>query len=96
MLFLANLISLAVDIYILIIILEVIVHWLIIFDVFDAKNPKAQLLLRNLKKATEPVMKPLREVIPPVGGLDITPIAAILLLGIARSIVITLLFSAFY
>lgn len=87
-----NLISLAVDVYIGIIILQVVINWLIIFDVINAKNEQAQNLIALLAKATDPVYKPLKKYIPAIGGIDITPIVVILGLNLARS----LLFNLFY
>ena len=65
------------QVYFYIIVIQVIVSWLIAFDVINARNPQAANLLRLLDKATEPVYKPLRKIIPPIGGIDITPIIVI-------------------
>lgn len=73
-----GLISLAITIYIWIIIIQVLISWLITFDVINVNNAKAQNLVNLLKKATDPVYKPLRKFIPPIGGIDITPIIVIL------------------
>lgn len=88
----AYFISLAFDIYIGIIILQVAVSWLIIFDVINSKNEQAQNLIGLLQKATDPVYKPLRKYIPPIGGIDITPIIVILGLSLIRSMILGLLF----
>jgi YggT family protein len=79
--------NLAVDIYIAIIIIQVLVTWLIAFDVINASNEQAKNLLELLKKATEPVYKPLRKYVPPIGGVDITPLVVIILVSILRAIV---------
>lgn len=73
----AQILLFGLQIYFYIIIVQVIVSWLIAFDVINAKNPQAANLLRLLDKATEPVYKPLRKFIPPIGGIDITPIIVI-------------------
>ena len=88
---LAYLISLAFDIYIGIIIIQIVVSWLIIFDVINVNNPKAQNLIRLLNKATDPVYKPLRKFIPPIGGIDITPIIVILGLSFLKSVILNIL-----
>ena len=72
-----NLLILALDIYIYVIIASVIISWLLVFEVINARNPQAQNLVRLLARATEPVYKPLRRYIPPIGGIDITPIVII-------------------
>ena len=73
-----NLLGLAIDVYIAIIIIQVAVSWLIIFEVINAAHPQAQNLIGLLKKATDPVYKPIQKYIPPIGGIDITPLVVIL------------------
>ena len=76
----AYILSLAISVYILIIILQVAISWLIAFDVINAENEQARNLVNLLKKATDPVYKPLRKYIPPVGGIDLTPLVVIIAL----------------
>ena len=87
MFFIAKLLTLALDIYMWIIIASVAISWLIAFDVINDKNPQAKNLVRLLHKATEPVYKPLRKYIPPIGGIDLTPLIVIIGLTIMKSIV---------
>ncbi len=84
---LVYLLNLAIDIYIAIIIIQVLVTWLIAFDVISAANEQAQNLISLLKRLTDPVYKPLQKYIPPIGGVDITPLVVIILLCIVRSII---------
>jgi YggT family protein len=88
---LVYLISLAFDIYIGIIIVQVAISWLMIFDIINANNPQAQNLVALLKRATDPVYKPLQKYVPPIGGIDITPIIVILGLQLLKSMIIGLL-----
>jgi len=90
MVLLGNILLLALDIYFWIIILSVVVSWLIAFDVVNIRNQQAANLVRLLEKATEPVYRPLRKFIPPIGGIDITPIIVIFGIYLAKHIVITL------
>ena len=48
----------------------------------DPRNFFVQLLV----KVTDPVLKPLERVIPPLGGIDITPIVAILLIQLVQTV----------
>ena len=41
-----------------------------------------------LYQITEPILKPLRNVIPPLGMMDISPIVALILIGIIRAIIL--------
>lgn len=79
-----GLISLAITIYIWIILIQVLISWLVVFDVINVKNKQAQNLVELLKKATDPVFTPLRKVIPPIGGIDVTPIVVILALSLLQ------------
>ncbi len=78
--FLGSILILALNIYSWIVIAEVVIHWLVAFDVFKLSNPQAANLVRLLKRATDPVYKHLRKYIPPIAGMDISPI--ILIFGI--------------
>lgn len=87
MIFLAQFISLLIQIYIFVIILHIAVSWLIIFKVIDIDNPQARNLVHLLQKATDPVMKPVQKYIPPIGGIDLTPVVVIIGLQIVNSLV---------
>lgn len=88
---LAKLLLIALDIYVYIIIASVIISWLIAFDVISTRNPQAANLVRLLEKATEPVYRPLRKFIPPLGGIDITPIIVILIIYLLKNLIIKFL-----
>lgn len=87
------LLNLALNIYIGIIIIQVAVSWLMAFEVINPGNPQAQNLVAALKKATDPVYKPIQRFIPPIGGIDITPIIVILGLTFIVNIITEFLFS---
>jgi YggT family protein len=44
-------------------------------------------------EVTEPVLKPLRNTIPPLGMLDLSPIAALIILQILESVIMSMLFA---
>jgi YggT family protein len=78
-----ELIKLAAQIYILIIIAAAIVSWVEI----DRQHP----LVQFLGKATEPLFKRIRDLIPPINGLDISPIIALLLVKLVEKVLSALL-----
>lgn len=84
-------INLAVQAYIFVIIAQVAISWLVIFNVFNLENPQARNLVRLLGKLTDPVMKPVQKYIPPIGGLDLTPIIVIIGLQILQSVLVRIL-----
>lgn len=78
-----ELITLAAQIYILIIIAAAIVSWIEV----DRQHP----LVQFLGKATEPVFQRIREFIPPINGLDLSPVFALLLVKLAEKLLNLLL-----
>lgn len=78
------------------IVFEVLI-WLVIIRCilsFVRHNPY-QPLIRFVYDVTEPIMAPLRKLIPAAGGLDFSPIVVLLVLSLAQSIVIRILVSIF-
>lgn len=72
-----EILTLALNIYTFIIIVQVVLSWLIAFGVVNTANPQAARLSDALDRLTDPVMKPIRRYVPPIGGIDITPIMVI-------------------
>jgi YggT family protein len=62
------------EIYKWIVIAAVIVSWLTAFNVINSHNNFVRSLLRILFALTEPVFRPIRKILPPMGGLDLSPI----------------------
>jgi len=93
--FLIPLISLAVQIFIWIIIIDIALYWLSAFNIINLKNPQAQNLVHLIKKMTNPVFIPLRKYIPPIGGLDLTPIVAIIGITVIEQILIRIILAIF-
>ncbi|WP_332656998.1 YggT family protein [Brevundimonas sp.] len=62
------------------IILSAILSWLFAFDVINHRNRFVNQVSMFLDALTAPILGPFRRIIPPLGGLDITPIVAILTL----------------
>ena len=83
---LINILVLLLYLYTWLVILRAVVSWTRV----DPNNPLIQFLV----KATEPVLAPLRALIPPsrIGGLDVSPVLAIVLIQIVRYLLLSLLF----
>ncbi|MGN6514894.1 MAG: YggT family protein [Rhizomicrobium sp.] len=69
-----------ITLYTYVVIAAVIVSWLIAFGVINTYNRYARMVVQFLDAATEPVFRQVRKVIPPIGGLDISPL--IVLIGL--------------
>ncbi len=75
------------DIFFWIIIVQVIMSWLIAFDVINVRNAQAQNLIKLMTKLTDPIYKPLRKFIPSIAGIDFTPIIIIFGISLAKNAV---------
>lgn len=89
--FLANLILFCLSAYMWVIIISVVISWLIAFDVLNVRNPQAANLVRLLDKITEPVYRPIRKVIPAIGGIDLSPIVVIFGIYLLQNLVASIL-----
>jgi YggT family protein len=81
------LIGWVVQLYLYVIIAMVIMSWLTAFNVLNPRSPFVAQLDRALFAITNPVMGPVRRIIPSIGGLDISPIIVLLLLGFIQRLV---------
>ena len=71
------LIDTLLEIYKWIVLAAVIVSWLAAFNVINEHNNFVRTALRILYTLTEPVFRPVRRILPPMGGLDLSPIVVL-------------------
>lgn len=74
------LISTIIDIAIFFIIAMVVMSWLVGFGVLRMSNQMVAAIHRGLMQLTEPILRPIRNILPNMGGLDLSPLIAILAL----------------
>lgn len=74
-----------IGLWVLAIIIQVVLSWLLAFDVINPRNRLVSQVLYFLEMFTAPVMAPLRRIIPPLGAIDITPLIALLILQGVRA-----------
>ena len=77
---LISVIILALNLYWWILIASAIFSWLYAFNVINSRNQFVSSIGSFLYNATEPVLRPIRRMLPNLGGIDVSPI--IVLLGI--------------
>ena len=63
------------------IIVQAVMSWLISFNVLNIRQPFVYQIWSGLNRVTEPVYRPIRNVLPAMGGLDLTPV--VVLIGIS-------------
>lgn len=75
-----------------IIIVQAVMSWLIAFNVINTHNDFVGQLWYVLDRITEPLYRPFRRIMPDFGGLDLTPMAVLILLIIAQQAVLPYLY----
>lgn len=73
--------------YEVVIIAAVAVSWLVAFGVLNTYNQFARTVIRALDALTEPVFRQIRRIIPTLGGLDLSPLIALLVLWVLQQLV---------
>jgi YggT family protein len=76
-----------ISLYIFVIVLAVVVSWLIAFGVLNLHNQLARSLVNMLDALTDPVFRQVRRIIPPIGGLDLSPLIVLIALQAIRMLV---------
>ena len=76
-----GILSMIINLYIYVVIAAVIVSWLIAFGVINMRNEFVRGAVRLLDALTDPVFRQIRRVIPPIGGLDLSPLVVIVILS---------------
>jgi len=77
-----------IDLYIWVIIISAILSWLIAFNVINTQNRFVYSVVDLLYRVTEPALRPIRRVLPNLGGIDISPVILILILLFIRDVVL--------
>lgn len=90
--FLFEMIEAILGLMVFAIIANAILSWLVAFDVINLRNRFAYQLAHFLDAVTRPMLRPFQRFIPPLGGVDITPIIAIILIQAARSYLVPWIF----
>ncbi len=68
-----------INVYFWIILAMVVLSWLVAFNVVNRSNPYVRQIGQALERLTEPLLRPIRRVLPDLGGIDLSPI--VLLIG---------------
>jgi len=67
------------------IIISAVLSWLVAFDIVNLRNQAVYQISSFLDRVTGPVLRPFQRIIPPLGGVDISPIIVLLIItGVQR------------
>jgi YggT family protein len=87
---------LLLDIYIWLLIAAAILSWLVAFNVVNARNQFVHMVGDFLYRITEPVLRPIRNVMPNLGGIDLSPVILILLIILIKDIIVRYIYPAVF
>jgi YggT family protein len=71
-------------------IIQVIMSWLIAFNIINIQNRFVWQINYALHKLTNPLLSPIQQILPNLGGIDISPVILIIVLHFARNILFEL------
>jgi YggT family protein len=88
-------IDVVLNLYIFLLVAAAVLSWLVAFNVVNTRSPVVTMVGEFLYRITEPVLRPIRNMLPNFGGIDISPIIAILVIYFIQIVIIGNLREAF-
>jgi len=83
-----QLVDTVITIYIWLLIIWAVLSWLVAFNVVNTGNRLVYVVGDFLNRITEPALRPIRRIVPNLGGIDISPMVLILLLIFLRNLLL--------
>jgi YggT family protein len=78
------LINIVIDIIVWVVIASAIVSWLVAFGVVNMRNQFIRTVVETLYRLTEPLLRPIRRMLPNLGGVDISPVVLLIALYVLQ------------
>ena len=91
-----DVILLVLQLYTWLIIASAILSWLIAFNVVNTRNDVVRAVWDFLSRVTEPVLRPIRRLLPNLGGIDVSPIILLLLIFFIERVIQLYLYPAVF
>ncbi|WP_332686563.1 YggT family protein [Bosea sp. (in: a-proteobacteria)] len=82
-----DVVMLALNLYVWILIASAVLSWLIAFNVVNTRNQFVSSVWDFLYRITEPALRPIRNMLPNLGGIDISPIILLLIIFFIQSVI---------
>ena len=91
-----DVVMLALNLYTWIIIASAVLSWLVAFNVVNMRNDFVRAIWEFLDRVTEPVLRPIRNLLPNLGGIDVSPIILLLLIFFLQRVIQLYLYPAVF
>jgi YggT family protein len=85
---LLDVILLILQIYVWLLIAAAILSWLVAFNVVNTRNQFVASIGEFLYRITEPALRPIRSILPNLGGIDISPVILILIIFFIQNVIV--------
>ncbi|HET9903632.1 MAG TPA: YggT family protein [Xanthobacteraceae bacterium] len=85
---LLDVVLIVLQLYIYLLIAAAVLSWLVAFNVVNVRNPVVQAVGDFLYRITEPLLRPIRSMLPSMGGLDISPVILILIIILIERMIV--------
>ncbi len=83
-----EIILLILDLYWWVVLAMIIMSWLISFSVINTRNQFVDMVWRALLALTDPVLRPIRRLMPKFSGIDISPIILFLIIFFIQRVIV--------
>lgn len=83
-LFVFGVLNALINVLVFAVVASAVLSWLVAFDVINLRNPLVNQVVRFLDAITRPILRPFQRIIPPLGGVDISPVVALILITVAQ------------
>ncbi len=83
-----DIVLLVLQIYIWLLIAAAVLSWLIAFNVVNTRNALVAGIGEFLYRITEPALRPIRNLLPNLGGIDISPVILILIILFLENVIV--------
>lgn len=85
---LAAVIDIIFELFMWLLIIQAIMSWLLAFNVLNPRNQVIGMIWQFIMRITEPLLRPIRRILPNFGGIDLSPMVLILIIYFIRRAVL--------
>lgn len=91
-----DVIMLALNLYVWVLIASAVLSWLVAFNVVNTRNQFVSSVWDFLYRVTEPALRPIRNMLPNLGGIDISPVILLLIIFFIQSVITRYIYPAVF
>ncbi|MFO7309120.1 MAG: YggT family protein [Pseudomonadota bacterium] len=82
------------DLYTWLVIASAVISWLVAFNVVNTRNDVVRAIWNFLYQVTEPALRPIRSILPNLGGIDVSPIILLLIIFFIQRVIVLYIYPA--